>query len=90
MKTRLLKKVRKQYSIVRIDELASNASEVHRYCAKEYGLPFYEVQDKDTVFDSFCKCFKTYPESFEYLQKLILSRYSEQFRHKDAKITKVW
>lgn len=90
MKTRLLKKVRKRYSIIRIDEIASNASDVHRYLASEYGLPFYEVREPESVLCQNDRGFKTYIEAFDYLKKLILKQYSEQFRHKSGKETKVW
>jgi len=90
MKTRLLKKVRKRYTITKIDELASNAGNVYEAVKEEYGVPFYVLDDAQDGFGIHTKFFKTFDEAREKLCKCIASDYREKFRHKDEKSSKVW
>jgi hypothetical protein len=87
MKAKLLKKVRKRYSIVRIDELSSNPTEMELWAVKHRGLPFYRLTDYN---DCAIKYFKTEEESITVLKLWIIADYGEKFRHKDTKQTKVW
>lgn len=90
MKTRLLKKIRRRFSIIRIDELASDAGETLRHNAKTFGMPFFHLKDS---WDSWGYCsiyFRTLEEAKTHLCKRIVKEYSEKFRHKDGKETKVW
>jgi hypothetical protein len=98
MKVKLLKKIRKRFEIVRIDELASNAPHILKYFKSDHGLPFFYVMDND-LFDIMDDCedlrwrekgFKNVNDAKDYILKRILYKHSEQFRHKDGKQTKVW
>lgn len=89
MKTKLLKKVRKSYLIIKYDELPSNANVILRDCSKQHGLPFYAVWQNDR-FIPFIGSTKTYKDAMDILIKKIVERYYEKFRHKNGKIEKVW
>ena len=90
MKVKLLKKIRKRYSITRVDELASNPSDLHIYAKKECGLPFYLLKVTETLLDFHVEVFKTFEEARNKLCKWIISDYGEKFRHRDQKSSKVW
>ena len=90
MKTKLLKKIRKRYSITRIDELASNAGNVYVGAKHYHGLPFYVLEDAKDDWDIDRKFFKTFEEAREMLCEWIIFDYGEKFRHKPEKSTKVW
>lgn len=86
MKVKLLKKIRKRYTIIRIDELASNAGELYVYRSQQFGLPFFVLSDDEDYFGFYA----TYAEARESLCKWIIQDYTEKFRHKNGKETKVW
>ena len=90
MKVKLLKKVRKRYSITRVDELASNAGECYCHIAKSYGLPFFVLNDNEDCFGWRDGYYKTLDEAITRLSKVIQKDYGEKFRHSDGKQTKVW
>lgn len=69
MKTKLLKKVRRRFSINRI-EIASNFSEDSIYSV--YKTPFFEVLDNNEIYT---ECFQNYPRAYGYLIKCIRSEY---------------
>lgn len=86
MKTKLLKKVRKRFSIVRYDELPSNPDIIFRYYKKLYGLPFYVIFNGDD--DVTCR--NNYIDAVDALIEIVVNNYSEQFRHSNGKTKKVW
>ncbi len=89
MKTRLLKKIRKRFSIIRIDELASDDIQTFHDNAKVLGMPFFQFKDRwDFGYGS--RYFRTFEEAKAHLYKRITQEYSEKFRHKDGKETKLW
>lgn len=90
MKIRLLKKIRKRYEINRIDELASNATEIERIAENENGLPFYELVDIKDYRWGYYSLHRTLQSAKDTLLEVVLEQYSEKFRHKDGKRTKVW
>ena len=49
MKTRLLKKIRKRYSITKVEELASDACSEYRNAKEEFGMPFYVLEDSEWI-----------------------------------------
>lgn len=88
MKTKLLKKIRKQYEIVKVEKIASDAGSAQQNMVEEYGLPFYILYDYTTGWgDKYCK---DYNDAHEKLMDKILNRYSEKFRHNDGVYKKVW
>jgi hypothetical protein len=91
MKTKLLKKVRKNFEIIRIDKLASNAEEYKICATKKLGLPFFIVYNKSHI-DSYRYgiVFKTFQEAKNYILNIILITYKEKFKHDDGKQEKVW
>ena len=90
MKHKLLKKVRKRYSITRIDKLASNAGNVYTYCADTLGLPFYVLEDAVDWTGIHTKFYETFDDAREHLCRWIVADYGEKFRHKPGKQVKVW
>ena len=89
MKTRLLKKIRKRYSITRVDWPDSN-NNVFKAAASLYGLPFFILEDKRSEFSIHDMFYKTFEEAYAQLCKTVLEDYAEKFRHVEGKSTKVW
>ena len=90
MKTKLLKKIRKRFTITKVHQLASNACPTYKAAEEEFGLPFFVLTDKEDAFGLFTRFYGTYEESVEKLNVWIISSYGEKFRHKDSKESKVW
>ena len=91
MKAKLLKKIRKRYSIIKHNKLASNPTMEENNAESEFGLPFYALQDHE-IRNSiiFTKYFKSFEEARERLDKWIISDYGEKYRHKEAVTQKLW
>jgi hypothetical protein len=92
MKAKLLKKVRKRFSIIRIDELGSSPCSFYVKCNRMFGLPFFYIQDENQndyllVFEV---GFKTLEAAMIGLNQRIIRIYGESFRHKDEVYSKVW
>ncbi len=49
MKAKLLKKVRKRYSITKVEDLGSHPPEILKDYAEHLGLPFYYLEDEKGV-----------------------------------------
>lgn len=92
MKTRLLKKVRKEFSITRYDSIATNASYEEKCLGKDWEFPFFKVTqgENGSVLDYNSNFFQTYDEAYATVVKWIRKKYFEKFKHKDADTTKVW
>jgi len=88
MKVKLLKKIRKRFSILEYSEMSSNPSSSETYAEEKFGLPFYFVKDNAGWFD--CDCYKTFDEAHSDIRDKVLGIYSERFHHKPAKVKKVW
>ena len=88
MKTKLLKKIRKRYSITRIDSIANNTDYVWKKYSQNIGFPLYYVMDDHN--DYYNEGFRTYKESYEYLLKLIKNSYYKYSTHGENKSEKVW
>jgi len=91
MKTRLLKKVRKEFSITRYDSIATNASYEEKCLEKDWEFPFFKVEkgEQGSIFHDE-EYVKTYDEAYAKLVSWIRTKYFEKFKHKDADTTKVW
>lgn len=90
MKTKLLKKVRRRYSITRIDSLATNASCVLTANSAKFGFPFYVVNDHNHLCLMRSMCHKTYNQCIESLLDMIVHDYSDIVGRTKADSTKVW
>lgn len=90
MKTRLLKKVRRRYSITRIDSLSTNADCILIANSYELGFPFYIVNDHHHLYHIRSKCHKTYNECIESLLEMIVHDYSDAVGRTKTTSTKVW
>lgn len=93
MKTKLLKKVRKRYEIIRIDELSNRANRSFIEFKNKYGLPFFQIIDNEYEYEfyEFYLCY-TYKEALNKLIELIHTRYVDKMRFKTKrnKTSKVW
>jgi hypothetical protein len=92
MKIRLLKKIRKRYSIIRVDKLASDADEFMIHSKNFWGLPFFVLRDNngDGVFDNRTQAYGDLQDAKNKIVKYVVSDYREKFRHINGKQTKVW
>ena len=88
MKSKLLKRIRKRYSIHKVSELPSNADDDLINAEEDLGLPFYIVRDKGGWHGE--SCHKELNDAKDKILSIVLIGYSEQFRHKPGKIEKVW
>lgn len=89
MKVKLLKKVRKRYSIIRVDKVTRSSNENFNIFKEDWGLPFYYVKDN---YDSWT-CWdysKTKKEALANLSKLITKDYRDKFIKKEKTTSKVW
>ena len=90
MKTKLLRKVRKRYVIIKYDKLDYNTDTWLLESAKKFGLPFYLVEDLE---DSYR--IETVHQNFEdamaRIVELIRSDYGYKFNHSNRNgCKKVW
>ena len=94
MKIKLLKKIRKRYEIIKVDDIGSDASEYYFKMKNVLGLPFYVLHDTEddiqNMFDEYKHYFSDYNDAYSLLVDWINDAYSEQFRHKDEVSSKVW
>lgn len=90
MKTKLLKEVRKRYSIVRVDEIASNAGDDYKYAKEIYGVPFYELRDTHDAFGFRTCFFDDFNKATAKICEWVVSDYAEKFGRKKVKSSKVW
>jgi len=88
MKTKLLKEIRKRYSIERIDSIANNSDYYWKDYCDSMGFPFYYFMDSHNEFRDLG--FKIYPEAYEHLLKRIKIDYSKYSTHGVNKQEKVW
>lgn len=95
MKVKLLKKVRKRFSIYKIEKLGSNERLIFIELANFYKLPFYYIHDHK--YDDFeFPCNSTVLDASDNLKDLknnlqsyIKKIYFEEFKHKPRIQTKV-
>jgi hypothetical protein len=90
MKTRLLKKVRKRYTITKVNEVGINASKEYQTIEEIYDLPFYRLDDTKYSNGYFPKYsfFKTFDEAIKKLNCWIIIDYGKQFKRECP--SKVW
>ena len=90
MKAKLLKIVRKRYSIEKINGVSSDASKTYKEMVKSLGYPFYSTKDMWDTYNFRSNFFSSYEDAVKRVWKMILEDYGEKFRHKDADTSKVW
>lgn len=91
MKTKLLKKVRKRYTILKICSYANTANPSWKSYCDSIGMPFYYVKDLDSTCGFRNRGYCLYEDAFSYLQRIIHADYYEnKKRIIPAKIEKVW
>jgi hypothetical protein len=86
MKTKLLRKIRKRYSIIRVDELGSNPSDERIWTRYKYGMPFYEIRYRDALID---RC-STFNCARDILLEWVIKKYASKFRSRLEVSKKVW
>lgn len=90
MKTKLLKIVRRRYSITKVLDIGSNPLEVYEYHRDVFGYPFYVLRDSRGGYVSRTKFFRTLEEARSELVDYITYDYKKKPIHKDRKEVKVW
>lgn len=92
LKVKLLKKTRKRYSIYKIEQVASNASEWDKDNEKKLGLPYYELvdHDRESHFYSRRTASKDITMLKDEIVNYVIKDYGEKFRHVDTIAKKVW
>jgi len=88
MKVKLLKEIRKRYSIERIDSIRNNSNSVWKEFCDICGFPFYYFSDSWNGWHNIP--FKTYDEAYEQLLKRIKIDYSSYSTHGEDKSEKLW
>ena len=89
MKTKLLKKVRKRFSIIRIDKLGKYPTEVSYWRAARYGLPYYRMVDNNAIHD-LGLCESSLESILNRLMRLIKLEYPQKPKGNPEISTKVW
>ena len=85
MKIKLLKKVRKRFSIYKIDRIGGNSIPYLKSFVEDYGLPIYRLKYKK----AFINYYKNYDKAIEEIIKMVRSFYPELGSKKEMS-TKVW
>lgn len=85
MKVKLLKKIRKRYSITLYTKIGNPDS----WLAK-HPLPFYLIEDNDDGYGLNTKIKPTYKEAYEYLQALIHAHYHYKIKKYTNSSEKIW
>ncbi len=89
MKTKLLKKVRKRFNIIRYDKVTPKSSDWIRELNRHYsGAPFFVLYDNSN--DYFATSFKTFDEAYIDLVRMIVKVYIHTSKNRNEKRTKVW
>jgi hypothetical protein len=97
LKIKLLKKVRKRYSIVRVDEIGSKPTNWYLYNKTNFGIPFYVVKDRKSETGNMYQRYHSrdtasgnIKTAMQIIINYVIQDYTEKFRHKDKKETKIW
>lgn len=88
MKTKLLRKVRKNFEITRIDSLGEINSFTKQILSECFTYPFYCVREDG--FQTYEEYFQTYEETYKDLCELIHKRYKTKKHKKSCVEVKVW
>jgi hypothetical protein len=86
MKTKLLRKIRKRYSIIRVDDLGSDASDERMWTRYKYGMPFYEIRYRNSLI---ARC-STFNGARDILLEWVIKKYTLKLRAKPEVSKKVW
>jgi len=100
MKVKLLKKVRKRYEIVRIDQLSNKPEKslgmfelvwqrCLNECKKRHGIPFYVAKDNDQLNAFYCG-HKEYDQVLEELRTKIRFDYAPKIKQQKEISVKLW
>ena len=90
MKVKLLKKVRKRYTITRVDKNGRQASDLYQAVEDQLGLPFFVMEDTHDYFGYHAKFVKTFEEARIKLVERIVLDYKYKFKNKNQVSSKVW
>ena len=91
MKTKLLKKVRKEYTIIKISSYSNVANSTWKGYCKDMGFPFFYVKDLLDDWGFRNRGFREYKAATSYLLKVIMVDYAgKRKRITKAKEEKVW
>ena len=85
MKTKLLKQIRKRYSITRVDYV-NPSEDIYRWVDQK--VPFYVVEDSNNEYR--VRSFQELQCAQEELQTWILKDYSSTSKKKETRAIKVW
>jgi hypothetical protein len=88
MKTKLLKKVRKRYSITEVTKLASHDTDFYSDFAKKYGLPFYVVNDSNSEYR--LRIYKEFEGARRRIIDMAICDYENRIKNKPRKEQKIW
>ena len=92
MKTKLLKKIRKRYTIERIDEVTENSDNKLREFSAIFGCPIFILTDTEASENSFHrkKVYYLYEDAYDNLRKWIKISYGREYRKETEIPKKVW
>lgn len=87
MKTKLLKKIRKRYTIEQIDETSHSYDELTKFV-----YPIFILTDTEASEESFHrkKIYYKYEDAYDNLCKWIIESYGRDYRKENEKPKKVW
>ncbi len=90
MKVKLLKRVRKRFSIEKVTDIGTQPTSLHRYGERNFGLPFYTIKDNGGSMFAESDCAGNMDSALNILQSMIVKAYHEKFRGRKAKTEKIW
>ena len=90
MKTRLLRKVRNRFSIIKVIERPSDPKHFINQNIKSIKVPFFYLTDKKDVLNLKMRVSKNYETLRLDLLNIIRNEYTHVVKKNNGKITKVW
>jgi hypothetical protein len=90
MKTKLLKKIRKRYQIIKITQLAFDDDQGLKNFVRRNKLPIYQLIDNKSMYLRSENYFAEYDDAYKKLQKWINEDYYHKIKSTSRKQKKVW
>jgi len=90
MKVKLLKKIRKRYSIVRYDDIGTSPSDWIKECKDKIGVPFYVLYDKQTSLGLRNTASFEYSYLVKRIGDYVRRDYTHKIKNRRQKTEKVW
>ena len=90
MKVKLLKKIRKRFSIIKVNERPSDPNHFTNRYTGNYKTPFFYLTDEKDVFNVKLMYSSGYDIVYNEMLRRIRKSYTHKVKKNNGQITKVW